>query len=123
MHYIKGSQLCIPNALSHAPLSDITPEIPETEITCHVHLIMSCLPISIAKHQQSAAETHVDSRMQHLVQYVNHGWPHSRQDIPLATRPYVNFRDQITYQDGLLLNGLRIIIPGTLRTEMKISGT
>ena len=95
MHYIKGSQLSIPDALSRAPLSDITPEIPETEITCHVHLIMSCLRISIAKHQQIAAETHVDPTMQQLVQYVNHGWPHSRQDIPPATWPYFNFRDQI----------------------------
>ena len=91
-------------------------------ITCHVHLIMSCLPVSIAKHQQIAAETHVDPTMEQLVQYVNHGWPHSRQDIPPATRPYLKSRDQITYQEGLLLNGLRIIIPAKLRAEMLHTG-
>ena len=91
-------------------------------ITCHVHLIMSCLPVSIAKHQQIAAETHVDPTMEQLVQYVNHGWPHSRQDIPPATRPYLKSRDQITCQEGLLLNGLRIIIPTKLRAKMLHTG-
>ena len=41
MHYIKGSQLTIPDALSRAPLSDVTAEIPEPEITYYVHSIMS----------------------------------------------------------------------------------
>ena len=57
--------------------------------------------------------------MQQLLQYVNHGWPQSCHDSHPATRPYFNIRDQTTFQDWLLLNGLRIIIPKKLRAEMK----
>ena len=69
MHYIKGSQLTIPDALSRAPLGDTTPEIPESEISCCIHSIMSSLPISAAKHSQIAAETLKDVTMQQLVHY------------------------------------------------------
>ena len=119
MHCIKGSQLSIPDTLSRVPLSDTTPEITEPELTCYVHSIMTGVPVSIAKHHQIAAEAQVDSTMQQLVLYVNHGGPQSRHDAHPATRPYFNFRDQITFQEGLLLNGLRIIIPVKLRAEMK----
>ena len=50
MHYIKGSQLTNPDALSRAPLSDVTAEIPEPDVTYYVYSIMSGLSISDAKH-------------------------------------------------------------------------
>eukprot|EP00112_Aurelia_sp_Birch-Aquarium-sp1_P025749 Seg874.5 transcript_id=Seg874.5/GoldUCD/mRNA.D3Y31 product="putative protein K02A2.6" protein_id=Seg874.5/GoldUCD/D3Y31 len=121
MHYIKGSQLTIPDALSRAPLSDTTPEIPESELSCYIHSVMSSLPISAAKHSQIAAETLKEATLQQLIHYLNHGWPESRQDAQPATRPYFNHRDQITTHEGLLLNGLRIIIPTSMRAEMRKS--
>ena len=100
----------IPDALSCAPLGDRTPEIPES-VSCYIHSVMPSLPISAAKQSQIAAETLNDATMQQLVCYLNHGWPALCQDAQPATRPYFNFRDQITLQEGLLLNSLRIIIP------------
>jgi len=89
--------------------------MPEPEITCYVH------SISCTKYHQIAAETQANPTMQQLVQYVNHHCPQSCHDAHPATCPYFNFQDQVTFQDGLLLNGLRIIIPKKSQAEMKKS--
>lgn len=36
-----------------------------------------------------------------------------------AAHPYLNIRDELTVQDGLVFKGERVIIPVTLRKEMK----
>ena len=37
----------------------------------------------------------------------------------LSSRPYFNLGDQITRQEGLLLNGVSIIIPTSMRDEIR----
>ena len=47
------------------------------------------------------------------------GWPNTRIDIDPSAHPFYNFRDQISVYNGVLLNGQRIIVPLSMRKEMK----
>ncbi len=86
MKYIKGTSLTIPDTLSRASLPDSTPEIPESELSCYVHSVMSALPISAEKHAEIVNATSKDSTLLQLQSYVLQGWPKTRQEI----RPVVH---------------------------------
>ena len=42
---------------------------------------------------------------------------HQRRHIPHLARRYWDFRDELSTDDGMLLKGLRLIIPGELQEE------
>ncbi|CAB4005693.1 Transposon Ty3-I Gag-Pol poly [Paramuricea clavata] len=63
-------------------------------------------------------ETASDTTLQQLKEYTLKGWPQQR-DIPQTVKPYYNIRDEIVYNNGLLLKGQRIIIPSSLRSTIK----
>ena len=43
------------------------------------------------------------------------GWPNNIKEIPPILQPYWTFREELTIEDGLILKGTRIIIPGKKR--------
>ncbi len=47
------------------------------------------------------------------------GWPNNKSQVDPAVRPYFSFRDEITIYQDVLLKGDRIIVPTTLRNEMR----
>ena len=52
-----------------------------------------------------------------VYQLTQQGWPHQRRHIPRLARRYWDFRDELSTDDGMLLKGLRLIIPGELQEE------
>ena len=52
-----------------------------------------------------------------VYQLTQQGWPHQRRHIPCLARRYWDFRDELSTDDGMLLKGLRLIIPGELQEE------
>ena len=52
-----------------------------------------------------------------VYQLTQQGWPHQRRHVPHLARRYWDFRDEISKDDGMLLKGLRLIIPGELQEE------
>ena len=48
-------------------------------------------------------------------QLTYNGWPKERRKVPRIARHYWDFRDELSTDDGLLLKGPRIVIPGDLR--------
>ena len=52
-----------------------------------------------------------------VYQLTQQGWPHQRRHIPHLARRYWDFRDELSTDDGMLLKGLRLIIPGELQEE------
>ena len=68
---------------------------------------------------QLQIETASDPVLQQLKQFTLTGWPQQTQQIPLAVKPYFAIRGEITYNEGLLLKGQRIIIPTSVRPTMK----
>ncbi|XP_041351023.1 uncharacterized protein K02A2.6-like [Gigantopelta aegis] len=47
------------------------------------------------------------------------GWPDKRSDVPPSITPYFDYRDELTVQDGIVLRGERVIIPVSMRKDLK----
>ena len=58
-----------------------------------------------------------DSILVTVYQLTQQGWPHQRRHIPHLARRYWDFRDKLSTDDGMLLKGPRLIIPGELQEE------
>ena len=52
-----------------------------------------------------------------VYQLTQQGWLHQRRHIPRLGRRYWDFRDELSTDDGMLLKGLRLIIPAELQEE------
>ena len=106
------------DALSRASLEDNNPEITSPDIQYHVYSIINALPISDKKLRKLQTETTKDDTLQKLKKYVLEGWP-PKKKIDVAIAPYSSYREELSCHDGLLLKGSRIIVPYTLRSEIK----
>ena len=47
------------------------------------------------------------------------GWPDHKSLLPKPLTPYFDYRDELTVQDGIILRGERIVIPASMRRDMK----
>ena len=52
-----------------------------------------------------------------VYQLTQQGWPDQRRHIPHLVRRYWDFRDELSTDDGMLLKGPKLIIPGELQEE------
>ena len=52
-----------------------------------------------------------------VYQLTQQGWLHQRRHAPHLARRYWDFRDELSTDDGMLLKGLRLIIPVELQEE------
>ena len=51
--------------------------------------------------------------------FIESGWPTQRKDVPITVRPYYNYRQELSILNGLILKDSRIVVPSSLRSEMK----
>ncbi|XP_064081778.1 uncharacterized protein K02A2.6-like [Macrobrachium nipponense] len=63
--------------------------------------------------------TRNDEELQELLSVIKEGWPDRKDKIPEVLKPYFDFRDSMSYQDGIILKGTRILIPSKLRNSIK----
>ena len=75
---------------------------------------MEDLPISEARLKEFKEGTALDDNRQILMSSVLEGWPSTLDEVPAQVKPYFQFRDEITAQNGLLFKGE----PANLRKEM-----
>jgi len=103
--YKKGSELYIADALSRAYLPETLNE-PEED-----YEVMSVLPLTTTAMLQLQQATASDPTCQQLRCTLEHGWPSSYKHVPDNIKPFYAFRDEIGYEDGVLMKGQRIIVP------------
>jgi len=117
--YVKGTEVPIADALSRISQTPATDngQLPQLDI----HYLAKTLPASQAKLQQISDETTNDHILNTLRETIYRGWPDKREKCPEALHDYWNFRKEITIEDGLTLNGDRIVVPPTLRQEISTS--
>ena len=77
------------------------------------------LPVSDEMLAHIQSETDADEEMANLKMMIRRGWPNTRQEVSSAVQAYFPFRDELTLQDRVILKGERVIVPPTLRHEMK----
>ena len=110
--------MVVSDTLSRSHLSRFEPEFPEDSLIHHVHFVLSNLPISKVRLKQFQLETKNDPILQTLITYTTHEWP-EKHLIPTDLLPYYIYHSDITFCEGILLKNEQIIVPTTLRAEMK----
>ena len=110
--YVQGSQLFIADTLSRAFL-------PDPGIDVRVMAMNSLLDVPDKTTQEVHEAAQKDPVLQTLLQFTDEGWPARKSDVPEPIRLYFDIRDMLSHQDGIILKGERILIPFTLRSEMK----
>ena len=116
--FVPGKDIPVADTLSRAFINDSSPEIPEHEFNCFVHVINDHDTISNLKLSQFTVETSKDPVLKKLKDHVLNGCPNYRKQVDSAVRPYYNVRDEITLYQDVLLKGDRIIVPSSLHEEM-----
>ena len=84
-----------------------------------IHAVISDLPIIQKRLNQFTDETEKDETLQHVSEYVRNGWSRHRGSVVPEVKPYYNFRDEITLARGLILKSGLMIVPTSMRREMK----
>ena len=118
LQYSPGKDMLVSDTLSRSHLSRSESEFTEDSLIHHVHSVLSNLPISETRLKQFQLETKNDPILQTLITYTTHEWP-EKHLIPTDLLPYYTHRSDITFCEGILLKNERIIVPTTLRAEMK----
>ena len=112
--YLPGSQLILADTLSRAYLPSKAADQPdEYEI-----YVLDSGQLSETMFYKLRDETKSDFELQQLQKVVMSGWPQTQVETPVETRPYWNYRDEISCYEGLMLKGDRIIVPHRLRPEI-----
>ena len=112
--YLPGSQLILADTLSRAYLPSKATDQPD-EYEIHV---LDSGQLSETMFYKLRDETKSDLELQQLQKVVMSGWPQTQVETPVETRPYWNYRDEISCYEGLMFKGDRIIVPHRLRPEI-----
>ena len=107
--YQPGEEMQLADALSRCPARASQ----EIKLDMRVDYIAFTKPW-IEKLKDS---TQRDPILATVYQLTQQGWPHQRRHVPCLARRYWDFRDKLSTDDGMLLKGLRLIIPGELQEE------
>lgn len=116
--YIPGKELIIADALSRSPLpTDVKSQELEEETEMYVNLISGCFPVKDDYLEKLKMSQSKDLIIQKLRAFCHSGWP-SRNQIPDFMIPYYQYRNDISFANGLVLYGSRIIIPPDLQKQI-----
>ena len=116
VRYERGENMHLADMLSRAYLPFKGKEIDDfksVNMVCY-------LPISDQRLDEIRVETRKDKCLRESSETILLGWPEKKERAPLLTHPYFNMRDELTVQDGLVFEGNSIVIPKSLRTDMKL---
>jgi len=64
-------------------------------------------------------QTEKDPNMSMLRQVIKDGWPNTKSELPTGLTPFFDIRDTLTTDDGIILKGERILIPQSMRRDIK----
>ena len=89
-------------------------ESPEVE---SIHAV-DYLGISEQQLSEIKQETAKDPNLQTLKNLILRGWPENGSSVPKEVSEYLNVREKLAVQDGIILKGQRCVIPQTLRQKV-----
>ena len=75
------------------------------------------MSISPARMAELQKHTLADPVMQKVTHFISNGWPAKFKSVPPEAQPYFPIRDELIVDDGVILKGLRVVVPQTLRKE------
>ena len=111
--YKPGNEIPFANALSRAPTDK--PGAEERMIVNN----LTMHPIKDRRLLEIRSKTLEDPTTKILTEVIATSWPSDKRLLPDSLKPFFNYMDELTAQDGLILRGQRIVIPLAMRSEMK----
>ena len=125
LQYKKGSELYLADTLSRLHPSstdkDSVASVPLSPFEKSLETICSLEDVPLHADMQIeriATATEADAPLQTVKQLIQQGWPHQKQQVPLEARPYFDCRYELVVEQGIILRGLRDVIPQALRREI-----
>ena len=113
LEYRSGKEIPIADALSRAPVSQ--PYIDESAVVNSLQFT----PVKPQRLEEMRIATENDENLKKLKNVIMSGWPNEKNNLPDELKVYFSYRDEFTIQDGIILRGERIVIPGSLRAGIK----
>ena len=113
IRYQRGTEMFIADLLSRAHLDESKQE--EFE---YINML-KYLPIRKDRLLRIKEATNNDRNMKSLRDVIMNGWPEEKKLLPTEIWVYFQSRDELTVQDGLIFKGDRVVIPASLRREIK----
>ena len=80
---------------------------------------ISHLPIRKERLESIRNAVSFDEVLLLLTDMIMYGWPENNSDVPISVMPYYHVRDELSVQDKLVFKGDRVVIPLSLRKEIK----
>ena len=108
----KGTELYVADTLSCSYIDDKSDPDVDEQVG-----ILSLISISPAHMAELQKHTLADPVMQKVTHFISNGWPAKSKSVPPEVQPYFPIRDELIVDDGVILKGLRVVVPQTLRKE------
>ena len=113
IRYRPGKQMHVADALSRLS-SDKAMPIPDLNVQIHE----VCPQFSNEYLQKIQEETLEDPELAALKEVVFKGWPNTIKELSPVLRPYWNYREELSIEDGLIMKRHRIIILQVLQGDI-----
>ena len=112
-----GKDIPVADALSRAYLPNTYPKLLQEGSFTNVYAVevRGTTAFSERRQKQLAAETEKDQQLQKVKQAIANGWTGK---VDPEIRPFAHVQDELSYIDGILFKGDRVVIPSTLREDM-----
>ena len=110
LRYKPGKQMMLADAMSRQPSSE------STQIDLDIQL--SFIQFSTQKLESIRESTQADDELCALRTVILDGWPDGQRHLAAPLRPYWSCRDELAVEDGLIMNGDRLVIPLSLQAEV-----
>ena len=115
--HLSGKQIPVADTLSRKFTSDTFPTLSES-LECHVNVVMSCISVSDRKLQEIQQETEMDMQMCNFKRVIMDGWPEFKKQCSPDVTDFWNYCDKLSFVNGLIMKGQKIVIPKKLRSKM-----
>ena len=85
----------------------------------YVNLIVSAISVSMPKAMldRLISETQTDMVLIEVLKYIRNGWPTHRNNCNALAKRFWDFKDELSFAEGIILRGQRVVIPSNLRTH------
>ena len=114
--YVKGKDLLIADTLSRLQTTNQNRSKSEQEIEI-TRLVIE--DQSLTSHlSEIAVETGKDTVLQSVIRHISEGWTTRKGHLPAALLPFWTIKDELSFGDGVVYRGDRIVVPTTLRKTL-----
>ena len=111
--YKPGKEMHIADLLSRAHL-----KMQETAEFDYINAI-DYIPIRSERITRMKRATLADETLQILITIIQEGWPDEKSELPPQAAAYFHCRDEVAVYDGLVYKGSRVVVPSSMRNEIK----